>query len=235
MAYTGWDYYIYIYIYSSLRYWYPLRVMFMISSICIQNRCGLILFQHATCQILQISVNVTYFSLAMCSSIYGQFLSQVCISISPLFLHYSDVTCVSTETEMSSFWRNFHHWLHRKLSKWQLSVQSVIKISSKWQHFRFSVNPKSLISQRFIQWLVQIINKETIKDPLHCTCVRRIEWWPTNYPHKWLILRKFHVLTSSQWWDRWSKLKLTSSVSLTTVILVSAERTIRHETHGLTL
>ena len=40
---------------------------------------------------------------------------------------------------MSSFWRNFHHWLHRKLSKWQLSVQSVIKISSKWQHFRFSV------------------------------------------------------------------------------------------------
>ena len=39
---------------------------------------------------------------------------------------------------MSSFWRNFHHWLHRKLSKWQLSVQSVIKISSKWQHFRFS-------------------------------------------------------------------------------------------------
>ena len=39
---------------------------------------------------------------------------------------------------MSSFWRNFHHWLHRKLSFWQLSVQSVIKISSKWQHFRFS-------------------------------------------------------------------------------------------------
>ena len=44
----------------------------------------------------------------------------------------------ATETEMSSFWRNFHHWLHRKLSKWQLSVQSMIKISSKWQHFRFS-------------------------------------------------------------------------------------------------
>ena len=34
------------------------------------------------------------------------------------------------ETEMSSFWRNFHHWLHRKLSKWQLSVT---KMSSKWQ------------------------------------------------------------------------------------------------------
>ena len=47
-----------------------------------------------------------------------------------------------TETEMSSFWWNFHHWLHWKLSKWQLPVQPVMKISSKWRHFRFSVNPK---------------------------------------------------------------------------------------------
>ena len=39
---------------------------------------------------------------------------------------------------MSSFWRNFHHWLHWKLSFWQLSVQPVMKISSKWRHFRFS-------------------------------------------------------------------------------------------------
>ena len=39
---------------------------------------------------------------------------------------------------MSSFWLNFHHWLHWKLSKWQLPVQPMIKISSKWRHFRFS-------------------------------------------------------------------------------------------------
>ena len=39
---------------------------------------------------------------------------------------------------MSSFWWNFHHWLHWKLSKWQLPVQPVMKISSKWRHFRFS-------------------------------------------------------------------------------------------------
>ena len=44
----------------------------------------------------------------------------------------------STETEMSSFWWNLHHWLHWKLSKWQLPVQPVIKISSKLRHFRFS-------------------------------------------------------------------------------------------------
>ena len=43
-----------------------------------------------------------------------------------------------TETEMSSFWQNFHQWLYLELSKWQLPVQSVMKISSKW-HFRFSV------------------------------------------------------------------------------------------------
>ena len=45
---------------------------------------------------------------------------------------------IITETKMSSFWWKFHHWLHRKLSFWQLSVQPVMKISSKWRHFRFS-------------------------------------------------------------------------------------------------
>ena len=48
-------------------------------------------------------------------------------------------SCKFTETKMSSFWWNFHHWLHWKLSFWQLSVQPVMKISSKWRHFRFSV------------------------------------------------------------------------------------------------
>ena len=42
--------------------------------------------------------------------------------------------------EMLSFWWNFHHWLHRKLSLWQLPVQSVIEILSKWQHFCFGVS-----------------------------------------------------------------------------------------------
>ena len=45
---------------------------------------------------------------------------------------------VITETEMSSFWWNFHHWLHWKLSFWQLQVQPLMKILSKWWHFRFS-------------------------------------------------------------------------------------------------
>ena len=37
------------------------------------------------------------------------------------------------------FWRNFHHWLHWKLSFRQLQVQPVMKISSKWWHFHFNV------------------------------------------------------------------------------------------------
>ena len=44
---------------------------------------------------------------------------------------------IITKMEMLSFWWNFHHWLHWKLSFWQLPVQPVIKISSKW-HFHFS-------------------------------------------------------------------------------------------------
>ena len=44
---------------------------------------------------------------------------------------------ITTETEMLSFWWNFRHWLHWKLSFWQLSVQPVTEFSSKW-HFHFS-------------------------------------------------------------------------------------------------
>ena len=36
-----------------------------------------------------------------------------------------------------SFWQNFRHCLHWKLSLWQLPVQSVMKISSKWRLFPF--------------------------------------------------------------------------------------------------
>ena len=75
---------------------------------------------------------MSWFNDFRCNVTIDRRLWYYCLLISPLVLH------ICTETEMSSFWRNFHHWLHRKLSKWQLSVQSVIKISSKWQHFRFS-------------------------------------------------------------------------------------------------
>ena len=36
-----------------------------------------------------------------------------------------EVRCSYTKNEMSSYWRNFHHWPHRKLSSWQFHVQSI--------------------------------------------------------------------------------------------------------------
>ena len=53
-------------------------------------------------------------------------------------LHVFVVYEAITETKMSSFWWNFCHWLHWKLSKWWFPVQPVPKISSKWKHFCFS-------------------------------------------------------------------------------------------------
>ena len=69
-----------------------------------------------------------------CSLLDVCIMTQYFIGGQPVFVADSDCT----EMEMSSFWWNFHHWLHWKLSKWQLPVQPVIKISSKWRHFRFS-------------------------------------------------------------------------------------------------
>ena len=43
-----------------------------------------------------------------------------------------------SEMEMLSFWWNIHHCLHWKLSNWQLPVQPMMKISSKWWHFHVS-------------------------------------------------------------------------------------------------
>ena len=64
----------------------------------------------------------------------------------------------STETKMSSFWRNFNHWLHWKLSFWQLPVQPVMKISSKWRHFRFSVPHWFLFLYSQVNTFVQVFH-----------------------------------------------------------------------------
>ena len=75
-----------------------------------------------------------------------------------------------TETEKSSFWWNVHHWLHWKLSKWQLPVQPVMKISSKWRHFCFSVITCPLWGDQhcrtslifFVSNLDKLLNKPSI-------------------------------------------------------------------------
>ena len=44
---------------------------------------------------------------------------------------------MQAEMEMS-FWSSFPHWLHQKLSNWQLLVQRMVQISSKWHHFHIT-------------------------------------------------------------------------------------------------
>ena len=76
----------------------------------------------------------------------------------------------ASETKMSSFWYNFHHWLHRKLSFWQLSVQPVMKISSKWRHFRFSVVIKTRATL-IVRIKAAIIHMYTRSPLVTVTCV----------------------------------------------------------------
>ena len=52
--------------------------------------------------------------------------------------------------KMSSFWRNFHHWLHWKLSLWQLPVQPMMNISSKWRLFCFSETAKLIQKSEYL-------------------------------------------------------------------------------------
>ena len=62
-----------------------------------------------------------------------------CVSATGRLTVLCAISLVYTETEMWSFWRNLRHWMHWKLSFWQVPMQPVTKISSKWRHFHFSL------------------------------------------------------------------------------------------------
>ena len=89
---------------------------------------------------------------------------------------------MNNEKEMLSFWRNFHHWLHRKLSKWQLSVRPVMKISSK-RHFRFGGYASGFVELCFACGYISLkfVSKVPIKNSaaLFQIIVRR---WPGGKP-----------------------------------------------------
>ena len=73
-------------------------------------------------------------SSAKCWS-FCLFLS-VCQDYIHLHVHWNRNVIILTKI--------IHHWLHRKVSEWQLSVQPVMKISSKWQNFHVIVGWWSL-------------------------------------------------------------------------------------------
>ena len=74
-----------------------------------------------------------FYTIVQHNTILIQKCCDWCRTKIKFWTHKTHKTCI--EIRMLSFWWNFHHWLHWKLSKWQLPVQSVLKISSKWQHF----------------------------------------------------------------------------------------------------
>ena len=86
-------------------------------------------------------------------------------------IHGLYVLSSNTETKMSSFWWNFHHWLHWKLSKWQLPVQPMMKISSKWRHFRFSEGLTHIQSQALASCIqLAFYHKRTCAFQGFCMC-----------------------------------------------------------------
>ena len=74
--------------------------------------------------------------------------------------------------EMSSFWYNFHHRLHWKLSFWQLPEQPVMKISSKWQHLCFNGTYDILLQKKSLHNLICCSCDRGCMTALSCTVVK---------------------------------------------------------------
>ena len=93
------------------------------------------------------------FSFHQVENHFGQNTSHVAFlnnypSLPGFDAHFEDMivsvgqylTSPHTETEMSSFWRNFRYWLHRKISFWQFLAQPVTEITSKSFPFQCWIN-----------------------------------------------------------------------------------------------
>ena len=71
-------------------------------------------------------------------SLWARTLADTTLTEQGIWCFLKCVFRSTTQTDVLSFWRNFHPQLHRTLSLWQRSVQPGMKISSK-MHFHFSV------------------------------------------------------------------------------------------------
>ena len=91
------------------------------------------------------------------------------------------LACTSLKWEMSSFWRNFRHWLHRKLSK--MSNITETRTSSLWKNFRHWLHWKVF---QCSQWWNFLQNDEI---PASVICkITNIPKWEMNaesfsHPH----------------------------------------------------
>ena len=66
-------------------------------------------------------------------------LQMKCNSAKYFYLKKGHLVYSYIKIEILLCWWNFHYWLHWKLSWWQLPLLPVMKITSMWQHFYFSL------------------------------------------------------------------------------------------------
>ena len=126
------------------------------------------------------------------------------------------LTTGNNQTKMSSFWRNFHRRLHRKLSKWWQCSDKNTKTSSKW-HIRLTLrwrhNEHDGVSNHqprgcLLNRLFRRRSKKTTKLRVTGLCVGNSPG-PVNSPHKGPVTRKmfpFDDVIMSGWvsgrkWD----------------------------------
>ena len=75
---------------------------------------------------------------AYVEGVYCEFISMWIHMTATCYVHMNkvcteclyDSICMSTETEILSFWWNFHHWLPRKLSSGAISNENFVEITT---------------------------------------------------------------------------------------------------------
>ena len=91
---------------------------------------------HAACQLCL--TEIWYPSYGKWNGLMDPTSSIICVAEAGRLGMDMSLQPIITEMEMSSFWWNFHHSLHKKLSFWQLPVQPKMEIFQNEGHFRFN-------------------------------------------------------------------------------------------------
>ena len=94
--------------------------------------------------------------------------SMNCILYRSIQLYGSKICsrCLHSHWNGNVILAKFHHWLQRKFLKWQLSVQPVAKISSKWRQFCLGVELYISGGTKYDKIYILLYSQNHV-----CTCV----------------------------------------------------------------
>ena len=125
---------------------------------------------------------LSVFNYPCCVLVYKQSILVInkCLKGRPTHWQSSTHSVTYAGTEMSSFWRTFRHWVHRKLSFWQLSMHPMIKISSKWQYFFCSIKAEILTPSMLTGAFDCIVERETCGNILRFQTLQMSSYLPDN-------------------------------------------------------